>query len=51
MTGALISEAHRRGIGYVALGVFAENAAAIATYKGLGFSELAQFNSFSTEVI
>lgn len=51
VTGALISEAHRRGIGYVALGVFAENAAAIATYKGLGFSELAQFNSFSTEVI
>ena len=47
VTKALIDSAHKKGIGYLALGVWAKNEAAIATYKSIGFTELGQFNSFS----
>ena len=46
ITQALITEAHKRGSDYVALGVMANNAAAIATYKSVGFVELGKFNTF-----
>ncbi|MFM8447755.1 MAG: GNAT family N-acetyltransferase [Candidatus Nanopelagicaceae bacterium] len=46
ITQALISEAHKRGIDYVALGVMAKNEAAISTYKSVGFQELGKFNTF-----
>lgn len=47
ITKALISEAFKRGIHYVALGVMAKNEAAIATYKSVGFEELGRFNTFN----
>ena len=48
ITRALIDAAYERGIGYLALGVWAKNEAAIATYRSIGFSELGKFNSFNT---
>ena len=46
ITQALISEAFKRNIDYLALGVMAKNEAAIATYKSVGFEELGKFNTF-----
>ena len=46
ITKVLITEAHRRGINYVALGVMAKNQPAIATYQKVGFEELGKFNTF-----
>lgn len=46
VTKALVTEAFKRGIDYVALGVMAKNEAAIATYKSVGFEELGKFNTF-----
>ena len=46
ITYALISEAFKRGINYVALGVMAKNEAAISTYRSVGFEELGKFNTF-----
>ena len=46
ITKALVTEAFKRGIDYVALGVMAKNEAAIATYKSVGFEELGKFNTF-----
>ena len=46
ITCALVDHAKRIGIDYVALGVWAKNDAAIATYKSVGFELLGQFNSF-----
>lgn len=48
ITKALIDFAFKNGIDYLALGVWAKNDAAIATYKSIGFEELGQFNSFDT---
>ena len=47
ITKVLITEAHRRGINYVALGVMAKNQPAIATYQKVGFEELGKFNTFN----
>ena len=47
ITKALITEAHKRSINYVALGVMAKNQAAIATYQKVGFEELGKFNTFN----
>ena len=49
ITKALIDLAFKRGINYVALGVYAKNEPAIATYKGIGFELLGQFNSFEID--
>jgi ribosomal protein S18 acetylase RimI-like enzyme len=46
ITQALISEAFKRKIDYLALGVMAKNQAGVATYKSIGFEELGQFNTF-----
>jgi len=46
ITKALITEAYKRGIKYVALGVMAKNQPAIATYQKVGFEELGKFNTF-----
>ena len=46
ITKALVSEAYERNIKYVALGVYAKNDVAIATYRSIGFELLGQFNSF-----
>ncbi len=46
VTKALVTEAFKRGIDYVALGVMAKNEAAIATYKSVGLEELGKFNTF-----
>ena len=46
ITKALITEAHKQGINYVALGVMAKNQPAIATYQKVGFEELGKFNTF-----
>ena len=46
ITSALVDRAKQMGIDYVALGVWAKNGAAIATYKAVGFELLGQFNSF-----
>lgn len=46
ITKALIDYAFKNGVTYVALGVFAKNIPAIATYRSLGFELLGQFNSF-----
>ena len=48
VTKALIDYAFKNGIDYLALGVWAKNDAAIATYKSIGFELLGQFNSFDT---
>ena len=48
VTKALIDYAFKNGIDYLALGVWAKNDAAIATYKSIGFEQLGQFNSFDT---
>jgi ribosomal protein S18 acetylase RimI-like enzyme len=48
ITEALIDYAFENGIDYLALGVWAKNDAAIATYKSIGFEQLGQFNSFDT---
>ena len=48
VTKALIDYAFKNGIDYLALGVWAKNDAAIATYKSIGFELLCQFNSFDT---
>ena len=48
VTKALITAADKAQIKYLSLGVIADNAAAIATYESLGFTQLAQFNSFSS---
>ena len=47
ITKALIDYAYKSGIPYLALGVWAKNEPAIATYKSIGFVLLGQFNSFS----
>ena len=47
ITKALITEAHKRKINYVALGVMAKNQPAIATYQKVGFEELGKFNTFN----
>ena len=47
ITKALITEAHKRGVKYVALGVMAKNQSAIATYQKVGFEELGKFNTFN----
>lgn len=47
ITEALIDYAYKSGINYLALGVWAKNEPAIATYKSIGFVLLGQFNSFS----
>jgi len=51
ITKALVTEACRREIDYVALGVMAENKLAIETYKSVGFEELGKFNTFKSDSI
>ena len=46
ITKALITEAYKQGINYVALGVMAKNQPAIATYQKVGFEEPGKFNTF-----
>ena len=47
ITEALIDYAYKSGIKYVALGVRADNEAAITTYNRIGFKKLEEFNTFS----
>lgn len=49
ITKALVTEAFKQKIDYVALGVMSNNDSAIATYKSVGFEELGKFNSFKTK--
>lgn len=47
ITESLVDYSYKHGINYVALGVRADNEAAIATYNRIGFKKLAEFNTFS----
>ena len=47
ITESLVDYSYKNGINYVALGVRADNEAAIATYNRIGFKKLNEFNTFS----
>ena len=49
ITQSLVDYAYKNDISYVALGVRADNEAAIATYNRIGFKKLAEFNTFSRQ--
>ena len=49
ITESLVDYAYKNDISYVALGVRADNEAAIATYNRIGFKKLAEFNTFSRQ--
>ena len=47
ITESLVDYSYKNGINYVALGVRADNEAAISTYNRIGFKKLNEFNTFS----
>lgn len=49
ITESLVDYSYKHGINYVALGVRADNEAAIATYNRIGFKKLNEFNTFSRQ--